>query len=357
MLFKKYLDFICLVAVCISYGSIFYAYNWSISLLHSGIREVVASTFTKKQIETKIEPVVIVPDFLDIRSLTSQRYLFTLTKEVEKQLSEIYNTGILIESEYETFPRIYQSGSEFIFDIWGENIGFPVSSYFFDIWNKKKTNIVSWENLVSWEIHGKNSKKIALTFDDGPNSKYTSILLDILKNEKVPVTFYVLGNKVEQFPDIVKREYAEWHEIGSHSYEHAFLQNKTTREVQEDLYKTDQAVYRAIWKYPTTFRPPYGAINTGMLDKIAMPIVLWSVDPHDWKTLNKYKNIQSIKHTKNGDIIIMHDIHQASIESITDMILFLKKESFTFVTVSELLDLTESDTKVGKICFKSWNCK
>ena len=57
-----------------------------------------------------------------------------------------------------------------------------------------------------------------------------------------------------------------------------------------------------------------------------MPIVLWSVDPHDWKTLNKYKNIESIKHTKNGDIIIMHDIHQASIESITEMIDFLKKE-------------------------------
>lgn len=57
-----------------------------------------------------------------------------------------------------------------------------------------------------------------------------------------------------------------------------------------------------------------------------MPIVLWSVDPHDWKTLNKYKNIESIKHTKNGDIIIMHDIHEVSIESITDMIHFLKKE-------------------------------
>ena len=357
MLFKKYLGFICLVAVCISYGSIFYVYDWGISMIHSWIREVVAGAFTKNQTQTNIEPVVVVPDFLDIRSLTSQRYLFTLTKEVEKKLSEVYDTGILIESEYETFPRIYQSGSEFIFDIWGENIGFPVSSYFFDIWNTEKITTVSWEDIVSWEINGKNSKKIALTFDDGPNSKYTSILLDILKNEKIRVTFYVLGNKVEQFPNIVKREYAEWHEIGSHSYEHAFLQNKTTREVQEDLYKTDQAVYRAIWKYPITFRPPYWSIHTGMLDKIAMPIVLWSVDPHDWKTLNKYKNIESIKHTKNGDIIIMHDIHEVSIESITDMIHFLKKEWFSFVTVSEILDLTKNDTKVGKICFKSWNCK
>ncbi|NRH21137.1 polysaccharide deacetylase family protein [Candidatus Gracilibacteria bacterium] len=363
MKFKKYILPACLFILIALYAGVFYVYGEGFQLLRSGIREVVETTMEEDvTVPTTLEPV-FTPTYLDIRSLVSQRYLFTLTKEIEGKLYVLNNTGTILDSTYDTFPSVYQSGSDFIFAIGDKNIEIPQSSYFLDIWNRKKSTTVSGENIVSGEGFGtgkitqKNIKKIALTFDDGPNPKYTNQLLDILKNEKVPVTFYVLGNKAEEYPDMIQRAYNEGHEIGSHSYKHDFLSNRSVRDIQEDLYKTDQAIYQAISTYPKTFRPPYGGVSTGMIEKASMPIVLWSVDPHDWKTLSKSKNIAAIKHIKDGDIIIMHDIHEVSINSITDMIHIIRDQGFTFVTVSELLGTTEKDTKVGKICYKKGNCK
>lgn len=363
MKFKKYILPACLFVLMAFYAGVFYVYGEWLQLLRSGIREVVETTFREDTNDLSTLEPVFTPTYLDVRSLVSQRYLFTLTKEVEQKLSILNNTGTLLDSGYDTFPSIYQSGSVFVFAIWDKNIEIPQSSYFFDIWNKKKFPTVSGEVLVLGEIFGsgkvtqKNIKKIALTFDDGPYPKYTNLLLDILKKENVPATFYVLGNKAEQYPKVIKREHDEWHEIGSHSYDHAFLGNASMRDIQEDLYKTDQAIYRAIGIYPKTFRPPYGWTNTGMLEKIAMPIVLWSIDPRDWKTHSKIKNIAAIKNAKDGDIIIMHDIHEVSVDSVAEIIYILHENWFTFVTVSDLLGITENNTEIGKKCSKKGNCK
>lgn len=116
--------------------------------------------------------------------------------------------------------------------------------------------------------------------------------------------------------------------------------------MQEELYKTDQVVYRTIGIYPKTFRPPYGGINTEILEKSAMPAILWSIDPRDWKTHDIIKDINAVKNAKDGDIVLMHDIHEASIASVPIIIKNLKDRGFTFVTISELLSLSETNTQI-----------
>lgn len=357
MPFKKYIGVLCFIVVIAVYGGVFYVYNWGIDSLYSGIREVVADTLEENKTE-ETEGLIFVPNFLDIHLLTSQRYLFTLTKALEKQLSILEGTGVVLMSEYWSYNKVFMSGANFVFDIQNQKIELPVSSYFFDIWNNK-TDSASSGGIYSatGKTFQKSIKKIAITFDDGPSSKYTNVLLDILKKENVLATFYVLGNKVEQYPDILRREYTEWHEIGNHSYQHLNLTSMSGRTMQEDLYKTDQAIYAVIHQYPKTLRPPYGWVNLGIIEKSAMPIVLWSIDPRDWKTHSKKKNIAAIENVKSGDIIIMHDIHEESVASVADIIHILHEKWFTFVTVSDLLSLTESNTEIGKKCSKKGNCK
>lgn len=295
---------------------------------------------------------------VQIWDIISERYLYTLTKLIEDNLSQLSNASIGIESNYKTYNEVTLLGNNFIFTIRNKRIEVPQSSYFFDIWNKKPKQTISWEIINHTGTIDKNHiKKIALTFDDGPSQRYTHILLDILKKENIQATFYVLGSRVEEFPDIVKREYAEWHEIGNHTYSHTLLTKLDERMMQEELYKTNQAIYNAIGIYPTTFRPPYGWVNTGVLEKAAMPAILWSIDPRDWKTHNMKRNIASIKQAKDGDILIMHDIHEASVASVPAIIKKLRDQWFTFVTVSDLLSLSETNTQVWKKCLKQGNCK
>lgn len=294
---------------------------------------------------------------VQIENILSKRYLFTLTKYIENELSNIAHMSVLLPSEYSTYDTITIDGDIFIFSIHGITIRIPTSSYFFDTWNTKSMS-TSWER----ESHTKKIKQdwkklIALTFDDGPSPKYTNILLDILKKENVKVTFFVLWSRVMEYPDIVKREFKEWHEIWNHSYSHALFIKLSERDMQEELYKTDQLIYKNTGEYPKTFRPPYWWINTGILEKAAMPAILWSIDSHDWKTLNITKNIRGIDNAKDGDILIMHDIHETSVESIPMIIDVLRKKGFDFVTVSELLSLSKENTEVWKKCTKKGSCK
>ena len=335
----------------------FVIYNWCSYRLAKKIQHIATGLFIVEPPIT-VNTLPIPPISVSIHDIISERYLYTLTRYIENNLSASSGTGIQLASSYQTFDNITMSGSNFTFTLDTISLDIPVSSYFFDIWNKKSKWVVSWEILSNtWTVEQWDKKVIALTFDDGPSPKYTNILLDILKKENIKVTFYVLWSRVDEYPNILKREYLEWHEIGNHSYSHALLTKLSERMMQEELYKTDQAIYRAINIYPRTFRPPYGWVSTGILQKADMPAILWSIDTHDWKTLNVVKDISSVTNAKDGDIIIIHDIHEASIESIPWIIKNLKERWFTFVTISELLSLSDSNTQIWKKCTKKGSCK
>lgn len=291
---------------------------------------------------------------VSIKDIISRRYLYTLTKDAEQKLTIIAGTGITLGSTYNDFEKVFVIDDTFIFKFNSWSIEIPVSKYYFDKLNKKpKLSLWEQESYTNWS----GKKLIALTFDDWPSIRYTNILLDILKNENIKATFYVLGNHAEQYPKLIQREYAEWHEIWNHSYSHILFTKISERMMQEEIYKTDQAIYKAVGIYPKTFRPPYGWTNSGVLETIGMPAILWSIDPHDWKTHDRKKNIAAVSHARDGDILIMHDIHEESVASIPDIIKSLRSQWFTFVTVSELLSLSDEKSEIGKKCTKKWSCK
>lgn len=181
-------------------------------------------------------------------------------------------------------------------------------------------------------------KRVALTFDDGPNPLYTEELLDGLKQRKVKASFFLLGEEVEQYPDIVKRMHQEGHLIGTHAYQHVNLNQLTTEAACEQITKTGEAIYRVTGEYPQYIRPPYGCWKEKVDEKCAMIEVLWDVDTMDWSVQNADQVVQTVeRQVKDGDIILMHDAYPSSVEAAFRIIELLQKQHYTFVTVDRMI--------------------
>ncbi len=179
---------------------------------------------------------------------------------------------------------------------------------------------------------------VALTFDDGPHSKYTPVLLDALKKRGAKVTFFVLGNRAEGLPSSIKRAVDEGHSVNIHSYNHiGSFTNMSQYALDSHLSRTAGAIKAASGKAPNLVRPPYGAINKKVAAEINYPIILWNVDTLDWKYRNAdYVAKYIVNHAKDGDIILLHDIHGTSVTGAVVAIDTLKAKGYQFVTVEEL---------------------
>ncbi|MGY3186266.1 polysaccharide deacetylase family protein [Lysinibacillus sp. TE18511] len=181
-------------------------------------------------------------------------------------------------------------------------------------------------------------KRVALTFDDGPDAKVTPQVLAILKKYDAKATFFMVGTNVSKNPAIVEQVYEAGHEIGNHTWNHPKLTSLSTSAVKQEVDKTSNAIYNAIGQYPTVFRPPYGATNDKVRSVITTPSILWSIDTLDWKHRNADKVLSYVKASaKDGSIILMHDIHQSTANGLENVILYLQKQGYEFVTVSEIL--------------------
>ncbi len=185
---------------------------------------------------------------------------------------------------------------------------------------------------------------IAITFDDGPHPTLTPKLLDMLKERGVKATFYVIGKNVVLYPEIMKRMVAEGHEIGNHSYTHPALTKCSPDKITEEITKTNEAVLQACGVKPTTMRPPYGATNAAITkrlnDEFGFAVIMWSVDPLDWK-IRKASHVSNhiLQNTKSGGIVLAHDIHPSTIDAMPAVLDGLLSKGHQFVTVSELIAL------------------
>ena len=189
-----------------------------------------------------------------------------------------------------------------------------------------------------------NAPVLALTFDDGPHPSNTPRLLDILRSHDVKATFYVTGENARRYPHILRRMTAEGHEIGNHTMSHGRITKMSQSQIRQEIGATNQAVHSATGRVPRSFRPPYGSTNEGLKSWIksefGMPSILWSVDPEDWKkpgvgvVTNRLVNGAS-----RGGILLLHDIHAASIEATPGTLSQLKRRGYQFVTISQLIDL------------------
>lgn len=181
-------------------------------------------------------------------------------------------------------------------------------------------------------------KLIALTFDDGPNYATTGKLLDGLKKHKAKATFFMLGQNVAGNEDLVQRMKKEGHELGNHSWDHAQLTELSQKKIQNEVNKTNEAVYAACGAYPTVFRAPYGSLNDKVLSNVEIPSIYWSVDTLDWKNRNaNYVKKQILKSAYDGAIILLHDIHETTVKGVLAALDTLEKEGYTMVTVTQLL--------------------
>lgn len=183
---------------------------------------------------------------------------------------------------------------------------------------------------------------IALTFDDGPHATLTPKLLDILKEKGVKATFFVLGQCVEANPEVLKRAAAEGHEIGNHSYDHKAFTKVGGAGVASEVNQTSAAIENVTGKKPATVRPPYGSTNTAITKRLneefGLKVVMWDVDPLDWKNRNSaHVTSEILKNTKAGSIVLSHDIHPTTVAAMPDVIDGLLAKGFKFVTVSELI--------------------
>ena len=167
----------------------------------------------------------------------------------------------------------------------------------------------------------------------------------------VVATFYDVGYRVAQYPEVVAREAALGCEVASHSYDHKDFCQLTAAQIREDVQKTAEAFAKA-GVQPTAFRPPYGNTNATVQATIPLPIVTWSVDTMDWKTRNADSILQSIRAEGNldGKVILMHGIYDATAEATEQLVPELLQQGYQLVTVSELISLRHGETPAaGKL--------
>ena len=187
---------------------------------------------------------------------------------------------------------------------------------------------------------------IAMTFDDGPSEKLTPKLLDILAAHHMKVTFFVVGQCVAEHPEVLKRAAREGHEIANHTWSHPNLAKMSDEGVRRELQKTDDAIKAAIGIRPTLMRPPYGSITARQKnwihDEFGYRIIIWDVDPLDWKRPGpSVVRDRIVRETRPGSIILSHDIHPPTIEAMPETFDQLQAKGFKFVTVSELIAMAK----------------
>ena len=196
-----------------------------------------------------------------------------------------------------------------------------------------------------------NHKYVALTFDDGPSGKYTRQLLDGLLERGVKATFLLCGYRMLEYPDITRRIFEEGHEIGYHGYSHKTMKVMSRRTIADELMESENLLPEGC--EPVFLRPPGGGVNDAV-EQVAkargLALLNWSVDPRDWAT-NDTAAIETavLEKIKDGDIVLLHDMTDSSVQAALDIVDTLLEEDFEFVTVSELARLKKVDIRPGRI--------
>lgn len=213
--------------------------------------------------------------------------------------------------------------------------------------NYKEELVVSYEEYKNHVINEYSGKKVvALTFDDGPHEKYTPMLLDVLKKYDAKATFFILGSCVPGNEKIIQAAYSQGNEIATHGYSHKIMTKLSTDALTKDIELSLDAIKPNITEEITLLRPPYGIVNEKViktLDKFGLTCIKWDLDSLDWKLRNTNKvTTRVLKQVSDKKIILMHDIYKTSVEAV-ECILKELKDEYSFVTVTELMILKESE--------------
>jgi len=211
---------------------------------------------------------------------------------------------------------------------------------------KKDRQYYEQRGDIIWEVKTKQ-KIIALTFDDGPDPRQTTEILELLKQYGAHSTFFVIGKRVDRYPGIVKQIVDEGHEIANHTYNHLYFdRNTSTIRIKDEIVQTQQAIQKAANYQATLFRPPGGKYNDNIINtakRLHLKSIMWSwhQDTKDWSLPGVNKIVDKVLHNaQNGDIVLFHDyVHgrTQTIAALQRILPELKKQGYQFVTVTELL--------------------
>lgn len=181
-------------------------------------------------------------------------------------------------------------------------------------------------------------KKVALTFDDGPHPRYTERLLEGLRKRNVRVTFFVLGQSAELYPDLIREMAQDGHLIGNHTYSHMQLTRRNGQRFADELQKTDAVIFDLTGQHTEFVRPPYGAWDKRYEESLNMIQVLWNVDPLDWCCSDAGTVVSRVlEKTDENSIILLHDVYASSVEAALAIIDELSARGYEFVTVDEII--------------------
>ncbi|PQQ47322.1 peptidoglycan-N-acetylglucosamine deacetylase [Bacillus thuringiensis] len=198
------------------------------------------------------------------------------------------------------------------------------------------------------QYNGHKRKVAYFTFDDGPG-KYTAKLLDLLKQENIKATFFLIGDNVKKFPDLVKRENNEGHYVGMHSMTHDYKKLYTDGHYVDEMKEDQALIANIIGKSPLLTRPPYGSspgLNESLRNKVVennLKVWDWTIDSLDWKYNKMPVDKAAEQITKNvlegatgtHEVILIHDIHPQSVAAVPAIIKGLREKGYEFEAYNE----------------------
>lgn len=180
-------------------------------------------------------------------------------------------------------------------------------------------------------------KKVALTFDDGPNILTTPRLLEGLRERGVKATFFVIGESADSNRDIITAMYEDGHLIGNHTNTHCNLAGMSCTEAKNEINLANNVIKEITGTNCEYIRPPFGECGKELDSELNMFKVLWDIDPRDWSVLNTKTVVNYVvNHVQDGDIILLHDIFDTSVDAALEIVDILKARGYEFVTVDEI---------------------
>lgn len=206
---------------------------------------------------------------------------------------------------------------------------------------KRLTVLILFVALLGIPVRAEeNEKLVALTFDDGPSGRFTRKLLEGLEERGAKATFLLCGYRMEQYPELTERIFNEGHEIGLHGYSHNPMRDMCQRDTVQEIRRTIALLPEGC--KVSFLRPPGGLCSEcvqTVAEEFGLSILHWSVDPKDW-AIHDAKSIENtvISRIRDGDVILLHDMSDSSVEAALAIVDALQEQGYRFVTASELAE-------------------
>ena len=192
---------------------------------------------------------------------------------------------------------------------------------------------------AAMELEVDGAPLVALTFDDGPRRSTTGPLLEGLALREVNATFFLVGSRIPGNEELIREMAEEGHQIGVHTYGHVMLTGLSRADFDAQVGKTRALLAGVLGEEEFWLRPPYGAVDKAAAKWAGSPLILWSVDPEDWKDKDVDRIVAAVvEHVRDGDIILLHDIYSSSVEAALRIVDILLRRGYCFVTVEQLME-------------------